>query len=492
MASYQPYGSFAQILASLKNRSQLTGTKYTKRDINNIGSGYFSDALNATNAQRAYDLQSASQTLAEKAQAAQEAQSAASLALSGQQFDIQQAQSADQFNKSQALSADQFNKSQALSSGQFDTTQATSTDQFAQTLAEQKRIADAQQNAGESSNTLQDVGTGLSAAMTGAKVYDWLGGPSPSKLWSGTGPTNAAADTAIDVLGETSPFQAEPVVNLGQTTQPLTTAKDITKSSAFTVDAPAVAETAQVGNVALNNAVSTAEPGMPGLYDVGSLAAPTTVGAIGGYNAAGVGVNSGMSLANNGMLMSGTEAAATNAGLAAGKGAALGAAPAAAGETLGSVLGPIGAAYALWDLGVSLGGGKSPSGAAVNQLIEQVPNVVNQAGGQISQGVSGFAPAISNFVSNFGGDSSGPHPFMQWLATPEGQAFDKAEKASIEAKNAEEDKRREAVAMANPNSWERYWESSSKGVNDGLGWIPERYKASNWAPDPREAFNFSF
>jgi len=351
------------MLASLKNRSQLTGTKYSKKDINNLGSGYFADALNASNTDRAWDLSSASQTLAEKAQAAQEAQNAASMALTGKQFDIQQAQ-----NKSQ-----------------FDITQATSADQFAKSLAEQKRIAEEQLNAAGSSSTLQNVGTGLSAAMTGAKFYDWMGGPKPEMPWS-KGPVNPSADTALNALGETPPLQAEPVVNLGQSAETLAKAKEAAQPSVFQIDAPVTPEVAPTGT--LGQAVPISEAAT-----AAGEAAAAQLGGAPSY-AASLGYGAPVLESSAPAL---TPAASLYAAPAAAGELGVSAAPALAGETLGSVVGPMGAAYALWDLGVTLGGGKSPTGAGVNQLIEQVPNIINQGGGQLSSMFGGGAQQMGKY-----------------------------------------------------------------------------------------------
>jgi len=385
MASYQPYGSFAAMLASLKNRSQLTGTKYSKKDISNLGSGYFADALNASNTDRAWDLQNASQTLAEKAQAAQEAQNAATLALSGKQFDIQQ---------------------------------ATNANQFAQTLAEQKRIADAQQNAQGEADAMGNVQTGLSAGLLGTKLYGMAdeAGKIPWKTYPGN-------ETTVASEGMTGTYDANTLSQpgmYGQEGLPSEIASYTPRKpeSVFTTDAPVfTAPTTPV--IAETGPLGTPAGAQLGGYGSEAELGGGAITGLGAGSAQGVG---GMTTATGGILGSAEEGFAA---VGAGAGSAV---PAAAGETLSSVLGPLGAAYGLWDLGVTLGGGQSPTGAAVNQLVEQVPNVINQAGGQLS---SLFGGGVQNM---------GPYgiygSYGNMMATKEAMDRSEAERqAKIDADN---------------------------------------------------------
>jgi len=84
------YGSFADLLARAKTQAQLRGTDITSGNVKGMASGYFSDALDASNQDRAYNLAESSQNLAEKAQATSESQFAQSLAQQKEQMAAQQ------------------------------------------------------------------------------------------------------------------------------------------------------------------------------------------------------------------------------------------------------------------------------------------------------------------------------------------------------------------------------------------------------------------
>jgi len=130
---YGGYSSFADILSQAKRQSQLRGTNLPTSDIRKIGSGYFSDAADAVNTERSYNLAEAGQTLAAKAQTASENQSRALLS-----------QQAEQFSKNYALQ----------------------NDQFAQTLAQRKAEEEAQREAAEAAGKQGMVGSGLQTALT--------------------------------------------------------------------------------------------------------------------------------------------------------------------------------------------------------------------------------------------------------------------------------------------------------------------------------------
>ena len=138
---YGAYSSFADILRQAKAQSQLRGTPLSSSAVKSIGSGYFSDALDAANTDRSYALADASQTLAEKSQAASE---------------------------------DQFAKNYALSNSQF-----------AESLAQSKAEAAAQQEAAAKANTQGYLQSGVSAAGMGAMLLK--GTEAGKAIVSGTG-----------------------------------------------------------------------------------------------------------------------------------------------------------------------------------------------------------------------------------------------------------------------------------------------------------------
>ncbi|MCX5829208.1 MAG: hypothetical protein NTV58_14570 [Deltaproteobacteria bacterium] len=394
MALYTPYGTFASMLASLKNRSQLTGTKYNKRDVNSLASGYFSDALNATNTDRAWDLQSASQTLAEKAQAAQEAQNAALLDQSANQFNANLAQNANQFNATQATSADQFSK----------------------TLAEQKRIEEARQNAVGDSQSLGNVQTGLSAGMLGANLWSKLGtgesGPMEFPDLSFKPTLKGIGQGVKDAFGSNT-ATPNPLDPAAEALAKAKSAATETSPGVFNADTPpppiATDTTGTLGD--MGSGVSTAAT-------TAGEAAAAQLGGAPSY-AASLGYGAPV-LESSAPVLS--PAASLYAAPAAGE-----VAPALAGETLGSVLGPLGAAYGVWDLGVTLGGGKSPSGAAVNQLIEQTPGMINTAGQQISS-------AFGGGVTDYSHTGMGSYGSMAELAVAQ-REMEGSESARIAAAN---------------------------------------------------------
>lgn len=156
--AYSPYGSFAELLRKAQNQSQLRGVSLSKKDVNQAGSGYFSEALDATNAQRSYDLAQASQTLAEKTQAAEE----------------------NQFTKNYEQSASQFG----------------------QNLAEQKRQAEEEKKAAESATTLGYLGTGTTAALAGGLLLKG-GGATSTGATAGAGAPGVASTGAS--VGSVSP-----------------------------------------------------------------------------------------------------------------------------------------------------------------------------------------------------------------------------------------------------------------------------------------------
>jgi hypothetical protein len=445
------------MLASLKNRSQLTGTKYSKKDVNNLGSGYFSDALNASNADRSYDLSLASQTLAEKSQAAQEAQNAAQLALSGKQFDIQQAQNKEQ----------------------FDISQATSTDQFAKSLAEQKRIADEQANAQDSSSTLQDVGTGLSTAMTGAQLYKMAGGKYP---WEDKGLVNpdAAQGGGIervysDQIGGPTEKQAAatnpaptvqafpaPVVVPQTGYEQIMTPRSGIEPTATTGDPwGASAEDLAMRKMTLpkDTSVFATDAPTPGTAtETGSLGT-STIGA------GGADIGGGMTDATGNVIGSAEEGFGQVAGSG---GSLLTAAKGAAGGIAGGILGKV-AGDKGWLPGMDAemgamagtmvaGGGPYAVLATMapraidavvkigektgQQLMEQVPNVISKAGGQLG---SMFGGGVQN-MGKYGiyGDQAGVD------AANARMAIDEA------AKKAEQDRINR-----------QYWDE-----NFGPGWTP--------------------
>jgi hypothetical protein len=84
------YGSFADLLRRAKTQAQLRGTNLSSSDVNSMGQGYFSDALDASNTDRAYNLAEASQTLAEQQAATQKDQFAQSLAQSRAEAEAQE------------------------------------------------------------------------------------------------------------------------------------------------------------------------------------------------------------------------------------------------------------------------------------------------------------------------------------------------------------------------------------------------------------------
>lgn len=126
------------------------------------------------------------------------------------------------------------------------------------------------------------------------------------------------------------------------------------------------------------------------------------------------------------------------------------------------------------------------------QLAEQVPNIASQAGNQISQGASDFIPTVSSAISNFGGDTSGTHPYQTWLwTTPEGKAFREQEAAAAAAKVAAQDAILAKEAAAKTNPWDRWYESSLKDQFDPenmQGYAPTGKKVyvEGYAPQPQE------
>ncbi|MEN6621553.1 MAG: hypothetical protein ABFD50_08410 [Smithella sp.] len=168
--AYSTYGSFADLLRQAKTQSQLRGTNLLPNDIKSMGSGYFSDALNASNSDRAYNLAEAQQTLAEQQATAQ----------------------TEQYNQSLAQNAEQFEKSQALSN-----------DQFAKSLAQSKAEAQAQQEAADKAQTqgniqsgVQTLGTGL---MLAKDTIANLGGAAVDAIGNYFAPT--AAEAARQLAG---------------------------------------------------------------------------------------------------------------------------------------------------------------------------------------------------------------------------------------------------------------------------------------------------
>lgn len=128
---YSAYGSFADILRQAKAQSQLRGTPFSNSAIKSMGQGYFADALDASNTDRAYNLANTQQTLAEKAQATDE---------------------------------EQFNKSYNLSSSQF-----------AQSLAQQRAMMDAQKGAADKATMQGYANTGVSGLGMGAMALKGSG-----------------------------------------------------------------------------------------------------------------------------------------------------------------------------------------------------------------------------------------------------------------------------------------------------------------------------
>jgi hypothetical protein len=60
------YSSFADILRQAKAQSQLRGTPMSSGAVKSIGQGYFSDALDASNTDRAATLAESQYNLAEQ------------------------------------------------------------------------------------------------------------------------------------------------------------------------------------------------------------------------------------------------------------------------------------------------------------------------------------------------------------------------------------------------------------------------------------------
>jgi len=162
---YSTYGSFADLLSKAKSQAQLRGEDLSAKDIKSMGSGYFSNALEQTNADRAYNLANASQSLAEQAQKAQESQ----------------------FSQSYSQSADQFAKG----------------------LAQQKFEAEEQKKAADKAAMQGNLGTGAQMALGGA----YLAGPSGMGLWGGGGAAagqltaaeSLAAGSGGSLVGTASP-----------------------------------------------------------------------------------------------------------------------------------------------------------------------------------------------------------------------------------------------------------------------------------------------
>jgi hypothetical protein len=129
--AYSTAGSFADLLRQAKSQSQLRGSQLSSGEVKSIGQGYFSDALQETQAERSANLAEAQYNLSARAQAASEEANQAQLA-----------QNADQFSKS---------------------------------LAQAKESTDAQKDAADKSATQGNIGTGVSALGTGGMLLRGTG-----------------------------------------------------------------------------------------------------------------------------------------------------------------------------------------------------------------------------------------------------------------------------------------------------------------------------
>jgi hypothetical protein len=138
----------------------------------------------------------------------------------------------------------------------------------------------------------------------------------------------------------------------------------------------------------------------------------------------------------------GTETAGAGLG-----GAAAGAAGGLAGGVAGSYLGSLTGHEQGSQMG-GIAGSIAGAGAAGGP-----------AGAGAAIGANLLLQGFDAFTGRGGFEDTGPHPFMQWLATPEGQAFDKADKAALAARQAEELRQREATANAISNPSDRIYQT---------------------------------
>lgn len=157
---YSANGSFADILRQAKAQAQLRGAPLNSSTIKSLGTGYFSDALDASNTDRAYNLANAQQLSQEE----------------------------------------QFNKLYNLNSSQF-----------AQSLAQQREMQDAQMDAADKATKQGYLTTGVSALGTGAMLLKGTDkgaalAKALSSLWESSG--GGAANTSLtgsSITGASAP-----------------------------------------------------------------------------------------------------------------------------------------------------------------------------------------------------------------------------------------------------------------------------------------------
>lgn len=155
------YRSFSDILSQAQRQSRLRGQTLPTSAVRSMGAGYFADAFDASQTDRAANLAQSQFNLAEKAQTATEAQNKAIL--------------------------------------------AQNADLFAKTLAMQKSQEEAQMEAAEKAQLQGNIGTGLQAGTLGASL---LKGTDTGNAIVNLGKTALGKITGISAPSTTSAFTA--------------------------------------------------------------------------------------------------------------------------------------------------------------------------------------------------------------------------------------------------------------------------------------------